>query len=83
MPYNNAIIINEKYINYNNCVTQMNALLLSLMEVRECKNKIRQYNTCSYNHFGCGFEEMKNNFKNIILYFHYNYKVTTVALSNL
>lgn len=37
LPYNNAIIINEKYINYNNCVTQMNALLLSLMEVREVK----------------------------------------------
>lgn len=40
MPYNNAIIIiNEKYINYNNCVTQMNALLLSLMEVREVRIK--------------------------------------------
>ena len=40
LPYNNAIIIiNEKYINYNNCVTQMNALLLSLMEVREVRIK--------------------------------------------
>ena len=40
LPYNNGIIIiNEKYINYNNCVTQMNALLLSLMEVREVRIK--------------------------------------------
>lgn len=51
------------------------------MEVREVRiKKYRQYNTCSYNHFGCGFEEMKKQFEK---YFHYNYKVTTVALNNL